>query len=101
MFTHPGLTRSTHEEGQFWLRDSLHNFRLRRLSRPGCRNAVVLCLIDIGAAGPRIKRWDQSQKLALQDKLIVPCPPALCVASFVLIVVFLLDTHVYLSLIHI
>jgi len=94
MATHPGLTRSTQKEGQFRLSYSLHNFRLRRLGRAGSRNAEVLRLIDVSAAGPRIKRRDQSQELALQYEFVVPRPPALCAASFVLIVVFLL-THTH------
>jgi len=91
MSTHPGLTRSTQIEGQFRLSDGLHDFRLRRLAGAGCRNTEVLCLIDVGAAGPRVKRRDQSKELALQHEFIVPRPPALRAARFILVVVFLLQ----------
>ena len=100
MFTHPGLARSSQEEGQFWLSDGLHNFCLRSLRGARRRNAVVLGLIDVGAARSRIERRDQRQELALQYKLVVPRPPALCAACLVLIVVFLLHmtTYIHLSL---
>lgn len=93
VFTHPWLTRSTHKEAQLRLGNSLHYFRLRRLGGTGSRNAVILRLINVGAAGSRIKRWDESHELTLQHKLIIPSSSALSAARLVLIVIFLLNTQ--------
>ena len=93
MLTHPGLTRSTQKESQFRLGDSLHDLRLRRLCGTRRRNTEVLRLVDVGAAGPRVEGWDESQELTLQYKLVVPSSSALCAARSVLIVIFFLKTQ--------
>jgi len=91
--TDPRLARSSQEKSQFWLSDSLKHLRLRCIGGTGSRDAKVLRLVDVGAAGSWVKRWDQSQKLSLQYKLIVPCSTALRAASPVLVVVLFLYTH--------
>lgn len=45
-------------------------------------------LLDVGSSRSGVKGWDQSRELSLQDKVIVPRPPA---TAFGLILLLLLQ----------
>lgn len=47
----------------------------------------VCCLLDVGSSWSWVKGRNQSRKLPLQDKVIIPCPPA---SSFGLILLLFL-----------
>ena len=59
-----------------------------------CRDVKVLCLVDIGASRSGVKGRDEGRELALQHKLVVPCPSLSGLSNHLLILLERKHNHI-------